>query len=121
MEKNVGGRPKKEINQNMFEQMCGIQCTKDEICSILDIDEKTLTRWCKDTYNMGFSDVYKKKSQVGKMSLRRMQFKIAEKNPTMAIFLGKQYLGQRDTPEYADEDNGIIGDLVEALNNAKKD
>ena len=26
-----------------------------------------------------------------------MQFKLAEKNPTMAIWLGKQYLGQKDT------------------------
>ena len=30
------------------------------------------------------------------MSLRRSQFRIAETNPTMAIWLGKQYLGQKD-------------------------
>lgn len=89
-------RPKKEIDVKMFESMCAYQCTKDEICGILDIDEKTLTRWCKDTYNMGFSDIYKKKCQVGLMSLRRYQFKLAEKYPAMAIFLGKQYLGQKD-------------------------
>jgi len=92
-------RPKKEIDKKMFENMCGIQCTKDEICSILDIDEKTLTRWCKETYGMGFSDIYKKKSKVGLMSLRRIQFKHAETNTSMAIFLGKQYLGQRDVIE----------------------
>lgn len=92
-----GGRPKKEIDQKQFETMCALQCTKDEMCSILDIDEKTLTRWCKDTYNEGFSDIYKKKCKLGLMSLRRHQFKLAEKNPTMAIWLGKQYLGQKDT------------------------
>ena len=109
---NKGGRPKKQIDKNMFETMCGIQCTKDEICAILDLDEKTLTRWCNDTYGMGFSDIYKNKSQVGKMSLRRIQYKLAEKNPTMAIWLGKQYLNQRDRQEIVAE--------VENKNNYKE-
>ena len=30
------------------------------------------------------------------MSLRRYQFQLAQKNTAMAIWLGKQYLGQRD-------------------------
>lgn len=97
-------RPKKEIDKKQFEFMCGIQCTKDEICGILDIDEKTLTRWCKDTYDMGFSDIYKKKCQVGLMSLRRTQFKLAEKSASMAIWLGKQYLGQRDVIDTGNEE-----------------
>ena len=117
-----GGRPQKNIDKKTFEKLCAIQCTKDEICGIFDIDEKTLTRWCKDTYNEGFSDVFKRKSQTGKMSLRRTQFKLAEKNPTMAIFLGKQYLGQRDiVEEQHTANNGILTDLLGALNNAKKD
>ena len=110
------------IDKKTFENLCAIQCTKDEICGIFDIDEKTLTRWCKDIYNEGFSDVFKRKSQTGKMSLRRTQFKLAEKNPTMAIFLGKQYLGQRDNVEVEHTaNNGILTDLLGALNNAKKD
>ena len=55
------------------------------------------------------------------MSLRRTQFKLAEKNPTMAIFLGKQYLGQRDNIEVEhNAQNGILGDLIGALNKAKE-
>jgi hypothetical protein len=100
MEKNKGGRPKVVIDKDIFENLCKIQCTKDEVCSVLGgIDEKTLTRWCKEEYGEGFSDVYKKQSLVGKMSLRRLQLKLAEKNAAMAIFLGKQYLGQRDIVE----------------------
>ena len=66
--KNLGGRPSKLplINQEHFEGMCRIQCTKDEICGILDIDEVTLTKWRKETYNLGFSDIHKKKSSTGK-------------------------------------------------------
>lgn len=118
-EVNKGGRPKKKIDIRMFETMCGIQCTKDEICDILDIDEKTLTRWCKETYNMGFSEIYKKKSATGKMSLRRMQWKLAERSYAMAIFLGKQYLGQRDVPELEEKANGVLDELTEAIRNAK--
>lgn len=118
-EVNKGGRPKIQIDKKAFENMCGIQCTKNEICDILDIDEKTLTRWCKETYSMGFSDIYKKKSSKGKISLRRMQFQLAEKSYAMAIFLGKQYLGQRDVPELEEKANGVLDELTEAIKNAK--
>lgn len=117
---NKGGRPKKEIDVKMFETMCGIQCTKDEICDILDIDEKTLTRWCKETYEMGFSEIYKKKSATGKMSLRRMQFKLAEKHPAMAIWLGKQILNQKDSVDDGQEKKAritIINSLPKDENN----
>lgn len=119
---NNGGRPKKEIDLKMFETMCGIQCTKEEICNILDINEKTLTRWCNDTYGIGFYDIYKKKSATGKMSLRRMQFKLAEKNATMAIFLGKNYLGQKDNVEITDnrEINEQIQNIAKLINKPQK-
>ena len=119
--KNLGGRPSKLplINQEHFEGMCRIQCTKDEICGILDIDEVTLTKWCKKTYNLGFSDIYKKKSSTGKMSLRRQQFKSAENgNVTMQIWLGKQYLGQTDKIEQKQEDKLDV--LIETLGSAIK-
>lgn len=107
---NKGGRPKKEIDKKMFENMCAIQCTKEEICGVLGIDEKTLTRWCKETYNEGFSDVQKRKAQPGKMSLRRIQFKLAEKNATMAIWLGKQYLNQREPEQEIGHNIGKVDD-----------
>lgn len=96
---NKGGRPKKEIDQELFEKLCAIQCTKDEICDVFSINEKTLTRWCEETYGMGYYDVFSIKRNAGKSSLRRMQWKLAEVNPTMAIFLGKQYLDQKDKHE----------------------
>lgn len=93
------GRPRKEINQKLFENLCGIQCTEAEICGVLECSEDTLNRWCKRTYKMTFADTYKSKSQVGKSSLRRAQWQLAAKNASMAIWLGKQYLGQRDIVE----------------------
>lgn len=90
------GRPKKLIDKTQFENLCSLQCTREEICQWFDVTEKTLDKWCKDTYGTTFSLVFDKKRGTGKISLRRSQFQLAQKNATMAIWLGKQYLGQRD-------------------------
>lgn len=89
-------RPKKEIKQEDFEKLCGIQCTKLEICAFFDVTDKTLESWCRRTYHAGFSEVFSQKRGMGKISLRRKQWKLAEKSASMAIWLGKQYLEQRD-------------------------
>ncbi len=91
------GRPRKEIDKELFEKLCELQCTEVEICGIFDVCEDTLNSWCKENYDMTFSDTFKKKSAKGKMSLRRLQYRIADNgNATMAIWLGKQWLGQTD-------------------------
>lgn len=90
------GRPRKEIDQKQFENLCALQCTLEEICGWFDVTDKTLNAWCKRTYNALFSEVFKQKRGAGKISLRRNQWQLAAKNANMAIWLGKQYLGQRD-------------------------
>ena len=115
------GRPKTNIDKSKFEKLCQMQCTLEEIAGFFDCCDDTINNWCKEVYDDNFSGVYKKKSMVGKISLRRNQFKIAENNASMAIFLGKQYLGQRDNIEVEHTDNnGILTDLLGALNKAKE-
>lgn len=109
-------RPRKNISQSQFETLCGIGCTKTEICAVFDCDEKTLTAWCKRTYKMGFSEAYKTRRDKGNASLRRLQFKEAEKgNVTMLIWLGKQWLGQTEKPAGSDPPEPEINDEVEEL------
>lgn len=93
------GRPFKEIDKKLFENLCGIQCTLEEIAGCLDVSEDTVERWCIRTYDKPFNEVYKEKRNKGFASLRRMQFKLAERNAAMAIFLGKNYLNQTDRVE----------------------
>lgn len=112
------------INRSTFENLCAIQCTKEEISSVLNISEDTLERWCKETYNQNFAVVFAEKKQVGKMSLRRTQWRLAEKNPTMSIWLGKQYLGQRDSfPDEVNytEINKGIQNIANLINNPVKE
>lgn len=108
------------IDKKQFEKLCGLQCTLMEICSYFDVEDDTLNLWCKKTYGTTFSEIFKQKRGVGQVSLRRMQWQLAEKNPSMAIFLGKNYLGQRDNVEVEHKDNnGVITELIGALNNVK--
>ena len=109
-------RPQKEINRKYFENMCGIQCTQDEICHVFGVTDKTLNAWCKREYGKGFSEVFKEKRSVGKISLRRAQWKLAEKSPAMAIFLGKNYLGQTDRYEQIVSEVEDLAPLAELLN-----
>lgn len=104
------GRPQKEIKQDIFENLCSIQCTLSEISAVFGCCEDTIENWCKRTYNMNFSEVYKNKSALGKISLRRNMFKMSATNTTMAIWLSKQHLGMRDNFDndiYAKIDNEI--------------
>ena len=114
---------KNKINKEGFENLCGMWCTLIEISEFFGVSEDTVESWCKDTYGERFSDVYKKKSSKGNMSLRRWQMKSAEKgNVTMQIWLGKQHLGQTEKVEVENEgNNGVLKELIGALKNVKKD
>lgn len=112
-----GGRPRIEIDKKTFENLCGIFCTLEEIAGVFNCSTDTIERWCMREYKESFADVYKKRSAKGKMSLRRNQLKLSEHNAAMAIWLGKQYLDQKDSVEYEDKEaitrldailNGIV-------------
>ena len=91
--KRKTGRPRIEVDMGMVERLAQIMCTEDEIAAVMAIDKSTLRR------QPTFDEVYKKGREVGKSSLRRTQWKIAQNNAAMAIWLGKQYLGQTDKVE----------------------
>ena len=104
------GRPKKEIDYILAEKLANIMCTQEEIATMFDCDVRTLQR------DEEFCRVFKKGKENGKMSLRRNQWKLSEKNTTMAIWLGKQYLGQKDRLETENTDIKritIVDDLPE--------
>jgi hypothetical protein len=111
------GRPKKEIDKKQFESLCALFCTEEDIADFFECSIDTVNRWCKRTYKMTFAEIYKKKKSKGKVSLRRSQFKLAEKNATMAIWLGKQELGQKDNIEVQTESPEININISAATEN----
>ena len=109
------GRPKGsksvKIDYALVERLANIFCTHQEISSILEISLSTLE------HDEQFIAVHKKGIETAKMSLRRKQWKLADKYPNMAIFLGKNYLQQRDT---WDIDLPNLEDKLDAFINAVK-
>jgi hypothetical protein len=125
------GRPRKQIDKTEFEKLCFLQCTEREFCSWFDVSDETLNKWCKENYDgRTFLDVFKEKRENGLISLRRTQFQLAEKSPAMAIFLGKNLLGQTDKVEqtvndvsehkgitinFADKGDGNAGNVPDSV------
>jgi len=96
---NGGGARKIIIDWLLVDQLCEIQCTGEEIASVLDVDYDTVASACKRNHSKSFSDYMTEKRGNGKASLRRTQWKAAEEgSATMQIWLGKNILGQVDKP-----------------------
>jgi AraC-like DNA-binding protein len=88
-EVNKGGRPKKELDERQIRELAKIHCTMEEIAAVMGCSVDTLER--------RFADIIKEERSIGKSSLRRWQFKAAQSgNSALLIWLGKQYLNQRD-------------------------
>jgi len=83
-------RPKIQIDPIEVEKLAAMGCTTKEIASFFDCSVDTIDR--------RFAESLLKGKEKGKIKLRRLQWQAAEKgNVAMLIFLGKQYLGQRDS------------------------
>ena len=80
----------------MVRKLAAVMCTEEEIASVLGVSVELLHN---SANNETFAECYKSGKEQGKASLRRTQYKLAEHNANMAIWLGKQYLGQRDSVE----------------------
>ena len=118
------GRPLKEFDKKAFADLVGLGCSQEEICwyfrdetgKSANID--TLSRWCKRTFGLNFQEYFKQNGFMAlKIKLRRNQFKLSEKSAAMAIWLGKQYLGQVENPDMSDPNDDplvrLLGDLDE--------
>lgn len=95
-EKGNKGKAPLEIDVELIRSLAGIQCTMKEMAGCL--------RCSVDTLERRYIDVIREAQEQGRKSLRRYQLELAKKSAAMAIFLGKQYLGQRDesynAPQY---------------------
>lgn len=89
---NKMGRPPLEIDESLIEKLSQIHCTQQEIALVVGCSVDTLQR--------RFTEVMERGRAHGKASLRRAQWKLVEKgNASMAIWLGKNILGQKDKSE----------------------
>ena len=96
------GRPKIEFDLKKVE-MCGLfGATYETMRWIFDCSYDTIRRNMQDETS-DFCKAYKRGDANLNMKLSEAQINTALKgNPSMLIWLGKQRLGQKDTPEYTE-------------------
>jgi len=89
-----GVRRKVVFDADVF-KLAALGCNNKEIAQWFDIDEGTLE------YN--FRDIMRKGREELKQNLRRAQIKLAlSGNAVMLIWLGKNILGQQETPTHSE-------------------
>lgn len=115
--KGTGGRPEKSINWEEIDKLCSLQCTLREIAVWVGCSEDTIERRCKDEMKMTFAEYFRSKRTLGYISLRRNQFRLSERHPSMAMFLGKNYLGQTDKQQI---ELISVNDIMSALNSIQE-
>lgn len=100
--KNLGGRPPKlTASDATLQQLAGlgsIQATKPEVAAVFGVTMPTLRLFFNS--NPEALAAYENGQGVGKMSLRRRQWKTSEKSAQMQIWLGKNWLGQADRSKH---------------------
>lgn len=100
------GRKPIEVDLTLVRRLARIHCSPQEIAEILNISSTNLLK------NEEFRSVYNRNVAKGKMSIRRKQYLLAlDGSERMLIWLGKQWLGQKDS--YTQELSGPNGGPIQ--------
>ena len=94
------GRPIKNIDKALFEELCESQLTKEQICGRLRVDAETLSSWIERTYSgENYSELQHVYALAGQGTIKLAQYRFAQQNPEFSKWWGRQYLGQKEIVE----------------------
>jgi hypothetical protein len=110
-----GPRPKLEPDEptlRLIGELARLFATQREIAGVLGVGQSTFNLFM-DRHSEA-REVYENGLQHAKISLRRKQLALADKNAPAGIFLGKNYLGQKDEHHTTTTVNTPAAELSEA-------
>lgn len=110
--KTVRGNKKLVLNAIgilLVEDLARIHASIDEIAHVLGVERSVLTRGNKEV----FMPIYEAGMSDFRVTLRRNQLELSKSNANMAIWLGKNYLEQRDPDKQVKEGEINYEDLSE--------
>lgn len=95
MSKADGSR--KEFNWDQLNKICRYPLTQEDIASILDISVDTIARRIREEFDLTFAEYHNQKKSYFRKNILVKQYEVAMNgNVSMLIWLGKNYLGQKD-------------------------
>lgn len=109
-------RIEREIDMEQVLYWMDLQATCEEIAGAFHVSRHKLVERIKEEFGMNFDQLRDSVTNNGgrsKCSLRRYQFDLAKKNASMAIWLGKNWLGQKDTEDKKDQLPPHLAKLIE--------
>lgn len=109
--------PEKQIILEQVLYWIDLQATQEEIAGSFRVSVETLDSRLIEAFGMRFSELRKRCSGQAKLALRRYQFEQAKKSATMAIWLGKQWIGQKDDIQLVQAPNHDL--IISLLNEVK--
>ena len=100
------GRPRIELDPKQAKIFGYFRATYDTMAEQIGCSVDTIRAAMQDDKSE-FSKEYKKGFSGMKMKLSEAQVKsaIEDRNPTLLVWLGKQYLGQKDVPDAPQDHN----------------
>jgi len=110
--------PRKPLDLDLteLEKLAAMHCTQEEVAAWFGTTHKTISLKLRQE---PYKSAWERGLGKGNISLRRQQFARAEAgDKTMLIWLGKQWLGQKDVR--ANEHTGADGKPIEVVTGAYK-
>ena len=116
-------RPKKNIDWKKVDKMLEAQCLGTEIAAYFDMHPDTFYNRVQEEFGMGFTDFSRRKKDTGKMKLRMAQMESAlQGDRSMMIWLGKNYLEQKDKVEKEIKGGRVINiNITDEIQEEKED
>lgn len=108
-ETGASGRPPLEIDEAMLYEAAKTHASFEQLARIFGVGPQSLS------FNVKFRDIILKARAEKQKDLLSAQFQtaISDRNPTMQIWLGKQYLDQKDVQRQ--EHSGPDGKPIETV------
>lgn len=110
--KGTGGRPRASLDQDQWRSldiMCNAGVPQADIAEAMRVDVKTLGAICQRDRGLTFSQYRQQKKGKGRAAIAAKQFQVAMSGQVaMLIWLGKQWLGQREPRLEADVRSTVV-------------
>ena len=110
-----------DLDEEKLRELANIGCTMREVEEVMGVSHDTVQKFLKDRYGLTWGEFFKKYATDFKVSLRRLQYRSAQgdfdedgnkyrvyPSVPMQIWLGKQFLDQKDKHEQVVEEKKSI-------------
>ena len=103
-----GGKPSFVFNLDAVRRLSAMQCSLSMIAAFFGVDVSTIKK--RKRNDVEFRAAFEHGKEQGKVNLLDKQWRACDNSPAMLIWMGKNYLGQRDRGviEHTGEGGGPI-------------